>query len=184
MDRQPRVVLPRCNRATRRSAVAVKRPIRTKLLIGLGLLLLVVGLLAGSGLYTTYAYRGLVKSLSSRVSELPLAAELSQHVGDLRITLGELHGLHTTYRLQPGGLIPSSTERRPSRLWLVSDLFRSQLDDVAATLDRYRHQLDHKLQADFQIADNEPERKTVEELRRPCTPCARPATNQTGCSTT
>ena len=144
--------------------MAVKRPIRTKLLIGLGVLLLVVGLLAGGGLYTTYAYRGLVKSLSSRVSELPLAAELSRHVCDLRVTLGELQGLHTTYRLQPGGIVPSNAERRPSRLWLARDLFRSQLDAAAETLDRYRRQLDHELLADYQIADNEPEHETVAEI--------------------
>ena len=79
-----------------------KWPIRVKLFVGLGLLVLVVAILSSSGLYATYAYRNLVKSLSWRVVELPLAAELSQRVGDLRSTLSELHGLrrlrelHTT----------------------------------------------------------------------------------------
>ena len=62
-----------------------KRPIRLKLLIGLGLLVVMVAILASSGLYTTYAYRNLVKSLSWRVSELPLAAEVNSHVNKLRI---------------------------------------------------------------------------------------------------
>ena len=52
-----------------------------------------VAILSSSGLYTTYAYRNLVKSLSWRVSELPLAAEVSSHVSDLRVTLSELRGL-------------------------------------------------------------------------------------------
>ena len=56
-------------------------PIRVKLLVGLGLLVLVVAILSSSGLYTTYAYRSLVKSLSARVVELPVAAELAENVG-------------------------------------------------------------------------------------------------------
>ena len=55
----------------------VKWPIRAKVLVGLGLLLALVAILSSSGLYATYAYRTLVKSLSCRVGELPLAAELA-----------------------------------------------------------------------------------------------------------
>ena len=69
-----------------------KWPIRAKLLVGLSLLVLVVATLAGSGLVATYSYRDLVNSLSWRVSELPVAADLSRRVGDLRITLSELRG--------------------------------------------------------------------------------------------
>ena len=67
--------------------------IRFKLIVGLGLLVLVVVSLAVSGLISTYAYRDLVNSMSWRVAELPLAAELNQHVGNLRITVSELRGL-------------------------------------------------------------------------------------------
>ena len=68
------------------------RPIRAKMSIGFALLVLMVGILAVSGLYTTYAYRGLAKSLSCRVRELPVAAELSRQVStaldtSIRITL-------------------------------------------------------------------------------------------------
>ena len=70
-----------------------KWPIRRKLLLGLALLVLVVAILSSTGLVATYAYRNLVNGLSWRVSELPLAAELSRHVSDLRITVGELRGL-------------------------------------------------------------------------------------------
>ena len=73
-----------------------KWPIRVKVLIGLGLLLLVVTILFGSGLYTSYAYRGLVRALRSRVGELPVAADLSRQVGELRLTLGQLRGLRTS----------------------------------------------------------------------------------------
>ena len=144
--------------------MAVHRPIRTKLLIGLGLLLLVVAILCSSGLYATYAYRGLVKTLSARVSELPVAAELSAQVGDLRITLSELHGVHAAQRLQAHGFIAPQQEQLPTRIWTVRDQFRGQLDEVEATLGRYRRQLEHKLQSDIEIADNQAEWDTVHRI--------------------
>jgi hypothetical protein len=62
-------------------------PIRNKLQLGLGLLAVSVLTLFGSAYYGLYAYRGLVKSLSARSAELPLANQLSQHVADLRVIL-------------------------------------------------------------------------------------------------
>jgi two-component system, NtrC family, sensor kinase len=62
-----------------------KWPIRSKLVVGLALLLAIVGMLSWGGLYGLYAYRDLVKDLTQRVNaELPLANQLSQRVGDLR----------------------------------------------------------------------------------------------------
>ena len=60
--------------------------------MSLGLLLLCVAILAGSGLLSTHRYRNIVKGLSWRSEELPLANQLSSHVADLRILLGELRG--------------------------------------------------------------------------------------------
>ena len=82
-------------------ALLSKWPIRVKLLLGLGLLVLVVAILSSTGLVAIDRYRNLVDSLSWRVSELPLAAELSRHVSELRITLGELRG-------PPANTIPDS----------------------------------------------------------------------------
>ena len=70
----------------------VKWPLRAKLFVGLGLLLAMVAILSSSGLYSAYAYRTLVKTLSWRVSELPLAAEMGAHVADMRVTLTEVRG--------------------------------------------------------------------------------------------
>ena len=50
-------------------------PIRNKLQLGLGLLAVSVLTLFGSAYYGLYAYRGLVKSLSARSAELPLAEQ-------------------------------------------------------------------------------------------------------------
>lgn len=64
-------------------------PIRDKLRIGLGLLAVSTLTLFIAAIYGLYAYRGLVKTLSARSAELPLANELSRHVGDLRVVLAQ-----------------------------------------------------------------------------------------------
>ena len=53
-------------------------PIRNKLQLGLGLLAVSVLTLFGSAYYGLYAYRGLVKSLSARSAELPLAEQAAR----------------------------------------------------------------------------------------------------------
>ncbi len=66
-----------------------KWPIRDKLLVGLSLQLVIVGILSWGGLYGLYAYRALVRNLHGRVeTELPLLNEFIKGVGDLRGTLG------------------------------------------------------------------------------------------------
>ena len=130
-------------------------PIRVKLWIGLGLLLLLVVILAGSGLYTTYAYRGLAKSLSARVKELPVAARLSRRVGDLRILLNELDGLRTG-RFESVDL---AVEVRD-----VGDRFGAGLLGVDETLSEYRHELEEQRAAGSPITDKEQEWRTVHKI--------------------
>ncbi|MFZ5832364.1 MAG: ATP-binding protein [Planctomycetota bacterium] len=139
-------------------------PIRTKLLVGLGLLVLLVAILSSSGLYATYAYRGFVKSLSARVSELPVAADLYADVSDLRSILRELHGLRDASRLQPGDFGVAQTGGFLSQVWLVRDQFRTHLDEVESTLGRYRRLLEHKLESESTIGDNQAEWQTVAQI--------------------
>jgi two-component system, NtrC family, sensor kinase len=133
-------------------------PIRRKLLLGLGLLVLVVAILSSAGLVATHAYRNLANSLSWRVAELPLAAELSRHVSDLRITIGELRGLRVNTF--------SDTHRdlAPMRVRMVREQFCAQLDEVDQTLVRYRDQLASEAQADPQMADHQREEETVRKI--------------------
>jgi len=145
-------------------------PIRVKLLVGLGLLVLVVGILSGSGLYTTYAYRGLVKTLSWRVPELRTAAELSEQVGELRIVLSELQGLHEWHARQGLTGLHSArfrgelNEEFPSRMWAVREQFDVQLDQVETSLAEYRRQLEQQFEVDFGIPDNQREWQTVHKI--------------------
>jgi two-component system, NtrC family, sensor kinase len=138
--------------------VLSKWPIRRKLLLGLGLLVLVVSILSSTGLVATYAYRNLVNSLSWRVIELPLAGELSQHVGDLRITIGELRGPRLSTIL--GG------HRDPTSMQKIRDKFYSQLDGVEQTLLRYRNQLSSEARSDASISDHEREEETVRQIEK------------------
>lgn len=138
--------------------MVVHWPIRAKVMVGLGLLVMMVAILSSSGLYSTYTYRDLVKSLSFRVNELPLAGELSAHVGDMRVTISELRGLRS----------PISTDPRRElfslRVRMIRERFRNQLNDIDDTLTEYRNLVDQKLQAIGSIADNQPERETVQRI--------------------
>jgi len=133
-------------------------PIRVKFLIGLGLILLLVVILAGSGLYTTHAYRGLVRGLRQRAVELPLAAELSGQVADLRILLSELRGLRESQ------FPDADHDEVPARVLIVRGEFRSGLEEVEDTLARYRVQLEHKARDELRIADTQREWETVREI--------------------
>jgi two-component system NtrC family sensor kinase len=134
-------------------------PIKVKLMVGLGLLVAVVAILSSSGLYATYAYRELVKSLSWRVVELPVAARLSREVGDLRITLSELRGLSAA------GFPQSESQMSPLRIHMIRDQFRIKLGAVEDTLGQYRDQLRHKLRGESRIADNQRERETAAAIQ-------------------
>jgi two-component system, NtrC family, sensor kinase len=138
--------------------VLPKWPIRVKLLAGFGLLLGIVAILSSDGLYTTYTYRTLVKSLSWRVTELPVAAELSNHVADLRVTLSELRGLRA--RDYPS----ARADFLPIRMRVTREQFRVQLDAVDDTLAEYELQLDHKVRS-VSMADNQPEWETARKIK-------------------
>src|SRR3990172_8952860 len=127
-------------RVTRRSPLLWKRSIRVKVLVGLGLLLLLVVTLSSSGLYGTYSYRGLVKSLTWRANELPSAAELSRQVGECRITLGKLRVLHA----RPAW--PNTDSNlTPTQVRLLHETLRGDISDVQRTLARYRAHLERQI---------------------------------------
>ena len=65
-------------------------PIRNKLLLGITLLLVIVLSLSTSSFQGTYAFREIVRGVSSRANELPLATALSKQISDLRVALADL----------------------------------------------------------------------------------------------
>lgn len=66
--------------------MAKRRPIRDKLLLGGLLVGVMVAALSASSFLGVYSYRRLVRALSSRAAELPLAAELDAQVATLRLS--------------------------------------------------------------------------------------------------
>jgi signal transduction histidine kinase len=129
-----------------------------KLAIGLGLLVVIVAILSSGGLYATYTYRTVVKTLSGRVTELPLAAELSNRISDMRVTLSELRGLRSVSFPESGG------ELVPLKVRMVREQFRCQAAEAENTLLEYREQLERSLEADRLMADDQPERDTVQQI--------------------
>ena len=142
-------------------------PIRNKLQLGLGLLAVSVLTLFGSAYYGLYAYRGLVKSLSARSAELPLAERV------------EPTRRRSARHPQPGrGAARISARQRAAdtgpdqKVWDADGLLRrhyaAQFDLFRQTLDQYTEQLDDNRQrADMRIGDDSKERETLGEDRRP-----------------
>src|SRR5690348_668590 len=83
----------RSRRATRRSAVLSKWPIRNKLLTGIGLLIVIVATLSWSGFHGVYAYRYAARSFNGRADELPLTQDLSRALSDMRVLVAEASAL-------------------------------------------------------------------------------------------
>jgi two-component system, NtrC family, sensor kinase len=141
--------------------VLSKWPIRIKLLVGLGLLLLLVAILSSSGLYAGHAYRGLVKNLSWRAEELPLAAKLSRQVGYLGRTLSNLKTRKSV------GFPDSVSGGLSTPVWAfeVREDFRMQLAGIEETIREYGRLLKPRvLRGGSSIADDQRERETIAEI--------------------
>ena len=136
-------------------------PIRKKLFLCLGLLLLMVSMLSWGGIYGLYAYRDLVRSLSRRVPELPKANLLSQSVSELRIALNDdvslLDELASTPSKHRYG-VDAARER------LAREEFKVMLDAVKHNLEQYRLQLSDNPDRGGQISDSRQEWETVSRI--------------------
>ncbi|MCG8450168.1 MAG: HAMP domain-containing histidine kinase [Pirellulales bacterium] len=142
-------------------------PLRTKLKLGLGLLFVTVLALFGSAYYGLYEYRGLVKSLSARSAELPLAGQVSQNLVDLRDVLSraceriELPELRQTVsddaRLDA---VPYPWDAQ----WLREE-YCDHFEAFVQSLERYREQLDQtNIDRDPRLGDDFHERQTLAKI--------------------
>ncbi len=146
-------------------------PIRKKLQLGLGLLLVSVLALFCSAYYGLYAYRGLVKSLSARSAELPLASKVRDHVGDLRETLSQASDRLEITDVDVDVLASGTREPMagghdyPLDQRLLRERYRTQLELLTTALDRYRRQLNqNSIDADSRLGDDQHERKTLAQI--------------------
>jgi two-component system, NtrC family, sensor kinase len=141
-------------------------PIRYKLQLGLGLLAVSVLTLFGSAYYGLYAYRGLVRGLSARSSELPLANQLNQHVADLRVILSQVAERR---RLDDStniiGFQAGPDQRDYDADSLLRQRYSSKFDQFGQALEQYRQQLDSdSQQADVGINDDRLERDCLKKI--------------------
>ena len=143
-------------------------PIRTKLKLGLGLLVVTVLALFSSAYYGLYAYRGLVKGLSARSAELPLASQIRQHVSDLRVILSQakerldfpaaVEALSSASKKLDSAAYPWDAQ------WL-RERYREELLDLVDAVDQYSRQLDQNdHEADLELSDDSNERQTLAKI--------------------
>jgi two-component system, NtrC family, sensor kinase len=125
-------------------------PIRNKLLVGIALLLVILLTMSISSFQGTYAYRELVRSISSRAHELELATDLASQVSDLRVTLADLDDAQGYKDLQQPSWAPG----------LNAD-FSRQLEDVNKTIRQYEVKLNEHEHHDFEIGEPSHERDAV-----------------------
>jgi signal transduction histidine kinase len=152
--------------ATRRSHVLFSHwPIRNKLQLGLGLLAVSVLTLFGSAYYGLYAYRGLVKGLSARSAELPLANKLRDHVANLHEILNQVQDRQHLDE----GLISVNVDNVQQQIaWdigMLREKYSAQLDQFCQTLDRYRALLDgNRMRSESGIGDDRYEQQTLDKI--------------------
>jgi two-component system, NtrC family, sensor kinase len=134
-------------------------PIRNKLQLGLGLLAVSVLTLFGSAYYGLYAYRGLVKGLSARSAELPLADKLRDHVADLHEILNQVQDRQRLDDISDAQLVWEADG-------FLRQRYRTQFDLFRQALERYRAQLDsNRLRTRAAISDDRYERATLSEIQ-------------------
>lgn len=144
--------------------MSAKWPIRTKLWAGFSLLFVIVVSLFCSGAYGVYSYRGLVKGLSARSTELPLADQLSRHVADLRITLSKVRE-RISQTSDDDSSLAINTAKLPVDRQLLRVEFWSHFDFVKDSIDSYRRQLDaNRRRSNSRIADDRHERETLTKI--------------------
>ena len=142
-------------------------PIRTKLKLGLGLLLVTVLALFGSAYYGLYAYRGLVKGLSARSAELPLAGQVSQELVELQDILSQANE-----RIEIAREVRELDEEASSELYfshwdaaVLNEEYQMHLGAFKDALDRYRRQLDRSGETDApRLGDDSQERETLAKI--------------------
>ena len=133
-----------------------KWPIRNKLLIGIGLLLVIVATLSWSGFRGVYAYRGLVRDLRGRADELPLAQDISKHTSDLRVIVGEVRGARAA--AAGDDLTVGIDQKR------AAERFADLLVEVMSTVDEYREKLAGDNPEDSRINENQEEQETIRKI--------------------
>lgn len=128
--------------------------IRTKLGVGVAILILAILALAGVGGAGVSSYRELAKSLKVRASELPYADNLARRVGDLRMVVSRMRDAQSL----------AASGQQPIDWPLLRQEYHVQVMMVEDAIDGYRQQLKVSLQQDPLIGDTRQELATVDKI--------------------
>jgi signal transduction histidine kinase len=126
-----------------------------KLLFGAAMLFLIVVTLSVSGILGVSSYRQLVRAVSDRANELPLAEELTRSVDSLRYTASLIRQWHDQ---------PDSGQRY--NLVAIREMFRLDFIQVKDALTKYETRLDDAENDASGIGDRREEREAVRKIRR------------------
>jgi signal transduction histidine kinase len=129
--------------------------IRKKLQIAMAVLGLVIAALGYSSFRGVYAYKELVGTLSSRASEIPMTAELTRAIDDLRLDKEPTQTREVlSFSLQDNDA--SSNYTRPP--------FSDRLQQVREILARYKSRLESSHSDALFLADRSEELQTAEKI--------------------
>jgi signal transduction histidine kinase len=143
-------------------------PLSTKLKFGLALWLANFAVLFVSAQYGLYAYRGLVRTLSARSAELPLANSVSQNVSDLRVVLCRVNehvdlgtGSLSLMRSRPEDPVYDTLDTAQHQ----RDKYLEKLNDVIDAVRAYHAQLEaNQLESDARLGDSRYERAKLDKI--------------------
>jgi two-component system, NtrC family, sensor kinase len=141
------------------SALNWRWSIQTKLLLCVALLLAIVVVLAISGFQGAYSYRTVVRTMSIRASELPVAGEISKSLGDMRVTLSRARSVEILS-------VVSAKEDEDFDKQLLKLEFRGQCMAVEDALRRYGKLLTTEIESDPRLGDRATERKILATLEQ------------------
>ena len=141
--------------------------IRRKLLVCLAIVLAIVAALAYSGLSGGYSYKRLAWTIKVRATDLKLAGELTESLGDLRVSLSQSRELVDLF--EPSGL---------DRVIVRDRFFYDKLPKVEEDLAHYRRNLEQNTLTDTRFGDRSQEQQTIEELEASLAQLLKTKTNQ------
>lgn len=122
--------------------------IRRKLLVCLAIVLAIVAALAYSGFSGGYSYRELARTIRVRANDLKLAGELTESLGDLRVSLSQREFFALA----------------DVRQMAIRDRLYDKLDAVEQDLLNLQRNLQQNQLSDARFGDRSEEKRTIKEL--------------------